>query len=240
MWGRQTERERFALWKRTHSLSLLFRFFSFSGRPVADDKDFQQRVQRIGEQVRELESIADPAARTTAKGLLQSLMDLHGAGLERILEVVFNSGAGGAQLVDDLGRDPLVSSLLVLYGLHPIEIEGRVREKLEQLRRKLFKMGAEASLISVNGNDIRVRVRIEGHGCGSTARTVQAAVEEAIYEAAPDLTSLVIEGLEEPAASGFVAVTQLMSGPGSASLPPHGLPNPQQHAELIADAEGMD
>ncbi len=42
-------------------------------------------------------------------------------------------------------------------------------------------------------------LRVEGHACGSTSRTVQATVEEAIYEAAPDLTSLVVEGLEEPA-----------------------------------------
>lgn len=197
---------------------------------MPDDKDFQQRVRRIGDLVRELESIADPAARTAAKSLLQSLMDLHGAGLERILEIVFNSGEVGVQLVDDLGREPLVSSLLVLYGLHPLDIETRVRGKLEQIRSKLFKMGAEASLISVNANDIRVRIHIEGHACGSTAKSVQATVEDAIYEAAPDLTSLVIEGLEEPTPSGFVAITQLV---GSSSVP-------SARAEFTANAEGMD
>jgi len=33
-----------------------------------------------------------------------------------------------------------------------------------------------------------------------------------MYDAAPDLTSLVIEGLEEKPASGFVALDKLMSG----------------------------
>ena len=55
-----------------------------------------------------------------------------------------------------------------------------------------------------------MRVSIEGHVCGSTTQNVKAAVEEAIYEAAPDLTSLVVEGLEEPAASGFVAMDALL------------------------------
>ena len=197
---------------------------------MADDKDFQQCVRRIGDLVRELESIADPAARAAAKGLLQSLMDLHGAGLERILEIVFNSETAGVQLVDDLGREPLVSSLLVLYGLHPLDIETRVRGKLELIRSKLFKMGAEATLISVNGNDIRVRIHIEGHACGSTAKSVQATVEDAIYEAAPDLTSLVIEGLEDPAPSGFVTITQLV---GSSSVP-------GTRAEFTRNAEGTD
>jgi Fe-S cluster biogenesis protein NfuA len=205
---------------------------------LAHDKDFRQRVQKIGDLVRELECIADPAVRAAAKGLLQSLMDLHGAGLERTLEIIFNSGAAGAQLVDELGRDPLVSSLLVLYGLHPLDIEVRVREKLEQIRTRLFKVGAQASLISVNGNDIHVRIQIESHACGSTARTVQAVVEDALYEAAPDLTSLTIEGLEQPSPSGFVAVTQLVST--SVSLPHHGSPHDLPTLESTANAEGMD
>ena len=50
------------------------------GGVLVDEKDFQKRVQRIGELVDELETIADPAARTTAKRLMQSLMDMHGQG----------------------------------------------------------------------------------------------------------------------------------------------------------------
>jgi hypothetical protein len=57
---------------------------------------------------------------------------------------------------------------------------------------------------------------MESHSCGSTSQTIQVTVEEAIYEAAPDLTSLVVEGLEEPADSGFISVEKLL---GSA---PHG------------------
>jgi hypothetical protein len=92
-------------------------------------------------------------------------------------------------------------------------------------------MGAEAKLVSINGGEVRVRVRIEGHACGSTSRTVQGTVEEAIYEAAPDLTSLVVEGLEEPADSGFIAVEKLIG----AATPNHSL----RPLESIG-SEGMD
>ena len=96
-----------------------------------------------------------------------------------------------------------MSSLLVLYGLHPDDLQTRVERKMEQIGSKLHKMGAEAKLVSVNGGDVRLRVRLDGHGhevsCGSTSRTVQSTVEEAVYEAAPDLTLLMVEGLEEPA-----------------------------------------
>jgi Fe-S cluster biogenesis protein NfuA len=186
---------------------------------VADEKDFQQRIRRIDERVNELEAIADPAVRSAARELVQLLMELHGSALERMLEITFQSGDAGTRVIDELGQDPLVSSVLVLYGLHPEELGTRVERKLKEIRPRLYKMGAEATLVSVNGSDVRVRVSIEGHACGSTAQNVRAAVEEAIYEAAPDLTSLVVEGLEEPVAVGFVAIDTLLGASSAARRP---------------------
>jgi hypothetical protein len=186
---------------------------------VSDEKQFQQQVQQIGQRVQELEAIGDPAVRAAAKDLIQLLMEMHGSGLERMLEVIFQSGDAGVRLIDELGGDPVVSGLLVLYGLHPDDLQSRVEQKLAQIRSRLFKMGAEAQLITVNGSDVRVRVKIEGHACGSTSQNVKTLVEEAAYEAAPDLTSLVVEGLEEPAASGFVSIDDLLgAAPLSASV----------------------
>jgi hypothetical protein len=184
---------------------------------VTEDKDFQKRVQRIGGLVHELDAIVDPAASSACKALVQSLMELHGQALERMLDVVFQSANAGTPLIDELGQDPLVSSLLILYGLHPEDLQTRVQRKIEQLGSKLSKMGAAARLVSVNGGDLRLHASVEGHGCGSTAKTVRAMLEEATYEAAPDLISLVIEGLEEPAASGFVGLEKLM---GSSAAQP--------------------
>jgi Fe-S cluster biogenesis protein NfuA len=208
------------------------------GRIVVDEKDFRQRIQKIGSLVHDLQTIADPASRAAAKQLVQLLMDLHGAGLERILEVVFQSGDSGSRIIDDLGQDQLVSSLLILYGLHPDELQTRVERKLEQIGSKIHKMGAEAKLVSVNGGDVRVQIRLEGHCCGSTGRTVQTAVEEAMYEAAPDLTSLTIEGLEEAADSGFVALEKLLGSTPRASSPPPNSSTLRPH--MVLSSEGMD
>jgi Fe-S cluster biogenesis protein NfuA len=208
---------------------------------VVDEKDFQQRVQKIGGLVHDLETIADPASRAAAKELVQLLMDLHGTGLERILDIVFQSGDAGARIIAELGQDALVSSLLVLYGLHPDELQARVERKLEQIGSKLRKMGAEVKVVSINGGDVRLRVRLDGHGghaCGSTSRTVQQTVEEAVYEAAPDLTSLVVEGLEEPTDSGFIAVEKLLGATGHSASP---LPSSSTlHPTLTLSSEGMD
>lgn len=182
---------------------------------MGDDKDFQQRMQKIGELVRDMEAIADPATRSAAKELVQLLMDLHGAGLERVLEHVFQSGDAGARIIDELGQDPLVSSLLILYGIHPDDLQTRVERKVRQIGSTLHKLGAGISSVSVSDGNVTVSVNLEGHSCGSTSRTVKATVEEAIYEAAPDLTSLVINGLEEPSSSGFVGLEKLTGLPAS-------------------------
>ncbi|HTS36994.1 MAG TPA: hypothetical protein VMH04_15075 [Candidatus Solibacter sp.] len=201
---------------------------------MAGDKNFQNRIQRIGGLVGDLDQIADPAVRSATRELVQSLMDLHSAGLERMLEIVFGSGEQGARIIDELGRDPLVSSLLVLYGIHPEDLQARVERKLQQMRPAFYKMGAEAKLVSADSGDIRVRVTFEGHVCGSSGRTVQTALEEAIYEVAPDLTSLTVEGTEQPGAAGFVGVEKLLGSASFSGASPLSADQPAQHAR------GMD
>jgi Fe-S cluster biogenesis protein NfuA len=179
---------------------------------VAEGRDLREDMQRIGGLVQEIESIADPAVRAATKNLVQSLMDLHGAALEKALEIVAEAGESGMSIIDRLGRDSLVSSVLILYGLHPEDIETRVVKAVERVRPQLRKQGCEVELMGVNAGEIRLRVETGSHTCGSTAKTVQATLEGAMYDAAPDLVSLMIEGLEEKPASGFVALDKLMGG----------------------------
>jgi Fe-S cluster biogenesis protein NfuA len=176
------------------------------------DKDFREDLQRIGGLVEEIESIADPATRAATKNLVQSLMDLHGSALEKALDIVAQAGEPGMNIIDQLGRDSLVSSVLILYGLHPDGIQDRVVKAVERMRPQLRKQGCEVEAIDVNDGLVRLRVETGSHACGSTAKTLQATLEGVIYDAAPDMTALVIEGLEDKRASGFVALDKLMAG----------------------------
>lgn len=178
---------------------------------MAEDKDFRQGMQRIGELVQEIESIGDPAVRAATKSLVQSLMDLHGVALEKALDIVADSGETGTSIIDKMGRDSLVSSVLILYGLHPEDMQTRVVRAVELLHAQLRKQGCEVELLEVSEGAIRLRVETGSHSCGSTAKNIQTMVEEAIYEAAPDFTSLSIEGLEDKPASGFVGLEQLIA-----------------------------
>lgn len=194
------------------------------GRTVAEDKDFQLRLQRIGDGLNQLERVADPAVRSMAQEVVQLLLEMHGSALERMLEMIFQSGEAGIEVIDEFAQDPEVSSLLILHGLHPDDLEARIERKLAEIRSRLFKMGAEAKLVGVIGGDVRIRVTVQGHVCGSTLQRVRAMVEESMYEASPDLTSLVVEGPGEPSASGFVAMEVLAaSGVPAASAPAQGM-----------------
>jgi NifU-like domain len=179
------------------------------GSTVTDDSDIRQDLERIGGLVEKIESIADPAMRAAAKDLVQSLMEMHGAALERALDIVSEAGGPGMAIIGELGRDPVVSSVLLLYGLHPENLEGRVRQALDRLRPQLRKQGCEVKLLDATGGAIRLQAEISAYTCGSTAKLLRETLEAAIYDAAPDLTSFGIEGFDEKPASGFVALDRL-------------------------------
>lgn len=195
------------------------------------DRDFREDMQRIGGLVQEIESIADPAVRAATKGLVQSLMDLHGAALEKTLDIVAAAGEPGMNIIDRLGRDSLVSSVLILYGLHPEDLQSRVGKAVERVQPQLRKQGCEVELLGVNDGAIRLRVETGSHTCGSTAKTVQATLEGAMYDAAPDLMSLEIEGFEEKPSSGFVALDQLRGGASGSGMSMNPIPVQSQGAD---------
>jgi Fe-S cluster biogenesis protein NfuA len=134
-------------------------------------------------------------------------MDLHGTGLERIVERIRSVDERGETILDELIRDELVSSLLVLHGLHPHDVEARVTEALHKVRPRLQPHGYEVELLGIQNGRVRLRLRANGHGCGSTARTLKEMVENAIYQGAPDITSLTIEEAAEK--QGFVPLEML-------------------------------
>ena len=177
-----------------------------------EEKDFQQRIQKIEALVRRIETLADAEARASALALFQAVMDLHGAAVERMMEIVFDAGDTGRKIIDKFGGDDLVGSLLLLYGLHPLDLEARVTNALNRLRPSLQSHGGNVELLSVGDGVVRVRLEKSSNGCGSTAQALKQAVEEAIYDAAPDITSLEVEGGMEPAFStGLVQLAGLSS-----------------------------
>ncbi len=147
---------------------------------------------------------------------MQTLMELHGAALDRSLEIIVGTGDSGMRIVDEMARDPLVGSVLVLHGLHPDDLETRVAKTVERLQTKLQRDGSQVELLGIEDGAVSVKVTPPEHACASTSKTLRTAIEDAIYGAAPDIASLTITGLDGRPASGFVAVELLGGHPTTA------------------------
>jgi Fe-S cluster biogenesis protein NfuA/nitrite reductase/ring-hydroxylating ferredoxin subunit len=172
--------------------------------------EFERRIAAIDELVQQLEAATDPAARAASQELVRALMELHGAALERMLTTIRRNGAAGGTIVDQLAQDELIASVLLLYDLHPVDLETRVRGALEKSRPYLKSHGGNVELVAIEVSGV-VRLRMQGscHGCPSSAVTLKLAIEQAIYEAAPDVSAIVVEGQVEtphPAATVLVAL----------------------------------
>jgi len=180
---------------------------------VISEKEFQQRLRQLGTLVGELDQMPDGGAKIAARELVQLLMEVHGAALERIMETVFEAGSLGEAIIAKFGQDPMVRNLLLLYSLHPDDLETRVLKALDHVAPRLRKLDCTAELVSIRDGAIRLRLQTSGHACGSTTSNLKSMVEEGIYDLAPDLTSLVILTAEDESASGFVPLENLLNHP---------------------------
>src|ERR1700730_9464316 len=75
----------------------------------------RERVENLAAR---LESAGDPEIRATALDLVQSVVELHGAALQRLVDTLTRTPAGQQILSEALEND-LISSMLLLHNLHP-------------------------------------------------------------------------------------------------------------------------
>jgi Fe-S cluster biogenesis protein NfuA/nitrite reductase/ring-hydroxylating ferredoxin subunit len=174
---------------------------------LLDDQGLQERVARIETLLGEIETLADPNARSKAAEMAQVLLELYGEGLARMMEVIAQ-GEESESTFKVFAEDELISHLLLLHGLHPLDVETRVVQALEEVRPYLQSHGGNVELLGIEGGVARVRMQGSCDGCPSSTVTLKLAIEEAILKAAPDLDGVEAEGMTEPPpkpATTFVA-----------------------------------
>src|SRR6202043_1366629 len=161
-------------------------------------QEHHRRAERIDTLIQEIAAFPDPHARATAEELVQVLVDMYGDGLTRLLEITAESQGSGLALVDAFADDGLLSSLFLLHGLHPLDIETRVMQALDEVRPYLKSHGGNVEFVRVEDDIAHLRLEGSCHGCPGSTVTLKLAIEEAIYKAAPDLNGLQVEGVTEP------------------------------------------
>jgi len=142
---------------------------------VVKSETFKKRIQRLGILVGELESAPDDRSNGPARELVQLLMEVHGTAVERLLEIVFDFGPNGEEILAKAADDAIVRPLLLLYSLHPDDLETRVLKALDAAAPRLRKHNSEVKIVSMREGAIELKFHISGHACGSTSKTLKNA-----------------------------------------------------------------
>ncbi|MGI9121258.1 MAG: NifU family protein [Acidimicrobiales bacterium] len=171
--------------------------------PVLDLVAVGDRIEALLDVTR---ASPDQRSYERAEELVRLLTDLYGGALARVVELL---GEEAPAAMDRLLADELVSSLLLVHDLHPESLAVRVEAALDSVRPLLAGHGGDVELLDVDVDASAVHLRLLGScdGCPSSASTLQHAVEEAIYAAAPEVAIIdVDEATETPAGPGAVPV----------------------------------
>jgi len=169
---------------------------------MSQEKDLREAGDQIEALLQELGAAADPRVRAKAEELVRLLMELYGSALARILETVDNTDSADA-IFDRLATDDLVASLLVLHGLHPLNVETRIARALDRVRPYLGSHGGDVKLLGVNEGVVHLRLEGSCHSCPSSTVTMKLAIERAIEEAAPEVVRIEVEGASSSASAGL-------------------------------------
>jgi Fe-S cluster biogenesis protein NfuA len=107
----------------------------------------------------------------------------------------------------------VLSHLLLIHDLHPVDVETRVARALEEVRPYLGSHGGDVELLGVTDGVARLRLNGTCDGCPSSAVTLKSSIETAIMRAAPELERVEAEGLDEPKQK-LLQIGSLAAAPG--------------------------
>ena len=160
-----------------------------------------ERIAQLESQLAQLEASPQSALRELALEALTGVLQLYGDGLARILELAPQAAAS-------LSQDELVGALLLLHGLHPIPLHERVESALASVRPYLATHGGDVDLIRVSDGIAHVRLQGTCNGCPSSEATLKSAIEKAIFQAAPEVTT--VEAEAHPPQPKVIALESLV------------------------------
>ena len=174
--------------------------------------------ERIENLLQEVRSMASPPAWQRVDELIRLILELYGSGLSRTIEIAADTGAAGEAI--SISSPPTNWSAVCLsctVCIPTISRPGSVRRWSAYVRIW--------ARMAATWNWCKPTKRPEWCGCAwpavvscpSSTLTVKLAVETAIKEVAPELTSIEVEGLERaerPGHNGLVAIWPICrSGP---------------------------
>src|SRR6186713_2561994 len=161
----------------------------------------EQLITRVQELTGRLEHLEDSDCRELAEELTGAVVQMYGAGLERIVELIEDEGTR-----DRLAADELVAGLLMIHDLYPVPLEERVVQALDTVRPYMESHGGNVELLGVEDGVAKLRLQGSCKSCRASSSTLELAVRQALQAAAPDLDGMDVEGVVEEDDGGIGGV----------------------------------
>ncbi|HTP23112.1 MAG TPA: NifU family protein [Solirubrobacteraceae bacterium] len=164
--------------------------------------DTEELVERVEELQAALEACGESVPRGLAEELVSAIVQMYGAGLERILGSLSGARPQDEQIAASLLDDPLVATLLLIHDLHPVPLEQRVQQALDSVRPYMESHGGNVELLSLENGIARIHLQGSCSDCSASSVTLELAIKRALEEAAPDLEGLEVEGVNAQTTAG--------------------------------------
>ena len=174
-------RRSYVPWKREEAGSSALADVRRAGALIAMATADRELAERIEELVLRVGNIPDPESREAARQLMASILELHGAGIERMMEITSAAGDPGQALIRRFAGDNLVAALLLLHNLHPDDLETRVQHALGKWHGSAELVGEFEGVVRVRLSARRMRgegSRGGGYSRGRVRTPMEIVIEE--------------------------------------------------------------
>jgi len=165
--------------------------------------------ERVEELLAELRAQAGEQAAATAEELVSCLVELYGAGLAQVVQILGEDEEAGPRLLARLVADPLVESLLLVHDLNTLDTSTRVRRAVEEVLPQLGSHAGDVEYLGLDDQGV-LRLRLEQGGC--SADTARDLIEKAVATAAPEAAGVAIELVEPPAELPLLQIARRPAG----------------------------
>lgn len=193
--------------------------------PTTAEGRSEALLERVQELQEALEAAGDSPPPELLEELLSSVVQMYGAGLERVLRALQDAGAPGQRIAGSLAEDPLLATLLLIHDLHPVPLADRVQQALDSVRPYMESHGGNVELLSLQDGVARIHLRGSCSDCSASSVTLELAIKQALEEAAPDLLGLQVEGVA-PQSIGAGGLPMVTGAPAPNGAPATGMELP--------------
>jgi Fe-S cluster biogenesis protein NfuA len=157
------------------------------------DRDAQESGERIEQLLDELRTTAPAATVERVEELVGRVVGLYGAGLARIVTALCGPAGSLDGARNMLVSDPMVSSLLVLHGLHPEDVRSRVERGLAGARPYVESHGGKLALVAIEDDVVKLRLDGTCETCPSSGETATQLLDRAVRDAAPEIARVEVD-----------------------------------------------